>query len=143
MPIPAFRDDGYLPNGLHVADEEEIGSRFAQPTERRQYLMGRVRRWISLAQSTGAYRLLIDGSFVTTKAEPGDVDAVVWLPDDFQEKLTAGRPDAAVLQRMLRTREPEALFAAYSHDTWRGWVEFFGRTREPDGRMKGIIEVKL
>jgi hypothetical protein len=26
---------------------------------------------------------------------------------------------------------------------WTEWVEFFSRTREPDGRRKGLVEVQL
>src|SRR5437016_5994677 len=68
MPIPAFRDDGYLPEGLHEASEEEVIARFGEPTPRREYLTGRLRRWLELARSVGARRLVLDGSFVTDKA---------------------------------------------------------------------------
>ena len=44
---------------------------------------------------------------------------------------------------MVRTREPKELFAAYSSETWDGWVEFFSGTREPDARRKGVVEVTL
>jgi len=44
---------------------------------------------------------------------------------------------------MVRTREPKELFAAYSSETWDGWVEFFSGTREPDARRKGVVEVVL
>lgn len=69
MAIPGFREDGYLPEGLHLADEDEVEDRFGQSTPRRVYLMGRVRRWLQLARAVGARRLLIDGSFVTRKPE--------------------------------------------------------------------------
>jgi hypothetical protein len=143
MPIPAFRDDGYLPEGLHTAREEEIVVRFGESTPRRAYLMGRLQRWLELARAVGARRFFIDGSFVTQKEEPGDIDAVVWLPDDFQLQTATGRPEAIELQEMLMTRMPEELFAAHSLELWRGWMEFFGRTREADGRRKGIVEVEL
>src|SRR5438128_9699568 len=32
MPIPAFQADGYLPEGVHMATEEEVTARFGQAT---------------------------------------------------------------------------------------------------------------
>ncbi len=143
MPIPTFRAGGYLPEGLHEASEDEVITRFGASTPRRVYLMGRLRRWLDLARAVGARRFFIDGSFVTEKAEPGDVDAVVWLPDGFREQVSAGQSEAIELQSMVRAREPKELFAAYSSEMWGGWVEFFSGTREPDARRKGVVEVVL
>jgi hypothetical protein len=86
---------------------------------------------------------LIDGSFVTAKAEPDDIDAVVLLPVDFREQLGRSDPLAMELEEMLLTRRPEELFAAEDAADWNDWVEFFSRTREPDGRRKGLVEVNL
>ena len=38
-----------------------------------------VRRWLALCRRIGARRFLLDGSFVTVKPEPDDIDAVVLL----------------------------------------------------------------
>ncbi len=81
--VPDFRDDGYLPEGLHLATEAEITFRFGTSTKQRRRLALRLRRWIELAQRIAAHRLFVDGSFVTSNPEPSDVDAVVWLADDF------------------------------------------------------------
>jgi hypothetical protein len=88
-------------------------------------------------------RLLLAGSFVTSKPDPSDVDAVVLLPDDFSELVDQGIHDALELSTMLISRHPEEIFAAEDERDWYTWVDFFSRTREPDGRSKGIIEVKL
>jgi hypothetical protein len=143
MPVPAFREDGYLPEGLHEASEEEVAARFGASTSHRAFLMERLRRWLELARVVGARRFFIDGSFVTGKAAPGDVDAVVWLPDSFREQVSTGRPEAVELQTMITAREPKELFAAYSVEMWDGWLEFFSGTRELDARRKGVVEVAL
>jgi hypothetical protein len=44
---------------------------------------------------------------------------------------------------MLRTREPKELFAAEDEEDWWEWFGFFSRTREANGRYKGLIEVAL
>jgi hypothetical protein len=86
---------------------------------------------------------LIDGSFVTAKEAPNDVDAVVLLPGDFERQVENGIEAAIALEEMLLTREPEEIFAAEDQGDWNEWVEFFGRTREADGRRKGLVEVHL
>ena len=141
--IPAFRPDGYLPVGLHTASEPELTFRFGSSNPRRRRLALRLRRWIELARETRARRLLIDGSFVTSVKEPNDVDAVVLIADDFQRQVDKGLPAAMEFEQMLLTRRPEEIFAAEDEVDWNEWVEFFSRTREADGRRKGLMEVEL
>jgi len=86
---------------------------------------------------------LVDGSFVTAKQAPNDIDAVVLLPADFQAQVEHGSESALELERMLLSRHPEELFAAEDDADWNDWVEFFSRTREADGRRKGLVEIEL
>ena len=37
----------------------------------------------------------------------------------------------------------EEIFAAEDEPDWDEWVEFFSRTREADGRHKGLVEIRL
>jgi len=141
--IPKFRDDGYLPEGFHVASEADVTFRFGTDTSRRKRLALRLRRWIELSRSISANRLFVDGSFVTSKPEPNDVDAVVWLPDNFVELVSNGNLEAMELESMLLNRHPEEIFAAEDRRDWDDWLEFFSRTRESDGRRKGIVEITL
>jgi len=141
--IPDFRDDGYLPEGLHVATDAEITFRFGTHTPRRKRLALRLRRWIELSRAVSAKQLSVDGSFMTAKPEPNDVDAVVWLPDDFAQRVSSGQSEAIELETMLLTRHPEEIFAAEDRRDWDDWLEFFSRTREADGRRKGVVEVEL
>jgi hypothetical protein len=141
--IPPFRVDGYLPEGLFPATEAEVTFRFGASTRRRRRLAMRLRRWIELGRQVGAHRLLVDGSFVTAKANPDDVDAVILLPQDFEQQIDQGNEPALDLEEMLLTRRPEEIFAAEDEADWNEWVEFFSRTREADGRRKGLVEVRL
>jgi hypothetical protein len=141
--IPAFRADGYLPEGLYLATEAEVTFRFGASTPRRKRLALRLRRWIELIRQVGGKRLMVDGSFVTAKPDPNDIDAVVLLPPDFERLIEQGREPALELERMLVSRHPEEIFAAEDESDWNDWVEFFGRTREADGRRKGLVEIEL
>ena len=98
---------------------------------------------MELARAVGARRLLIDGSFVTAKEEPNDIDAVLLIPPNFAELLDRGVEAALELEEMLLTRQPEEMFAAEDDADWQAWCDFFGRTRELDGRRKGLVEIVL
>ena len=117
--------------------------RFGAATPRRRQLALRLRRWIELASGVSAKRFLVDGSFVTAVDDPADVDAVVWLDDDFSTQVSRGDIAAVELEMIVLTRRPEEIYAADNQRDWDDWVEFFSRTREPDGRRKGLVEIEL
>lgn len=88
-------------------------------------------------------RLLVDGSFVTDKSRPGDVDAVVFLPPDFDDRIARGDEAAAELYALWTERLAKDLFPAHDESEWRRWTKFFMRTRELDRRRKGVVEIIL
>ena len=143
LAIPQFRPDGYLPDGVYLASEAETLFRFGSANRKRRGWAIRLRHWINLARQVGARRFLVDGSFVTAKAQPRDVDAVLLLPPDFEDQVERADEAALELEAMLLTRFPEEIFAAEDETDWNDWIEFFGRTREADGRRKGLVEVEL
>ncbi len=87
--------------------------------------------------------MLLDGSFVTARKLPGDVDAVLLVPSNYDELLERGDEAALELEEMFLTRRPEELFAAEDQEDWDAWLDFFTQTREADKRRKGVVEIQL
>lgn len=87
--IPDFNDDGYLPPGIHLATVDEISDRFGHDSELRQVQMESLVWMIELAQRAGAMRIVINGSFVTDKLEPNDIDCVLLIGKQFPLDETA------------------------------------------------------
>ena len=141
--IPAFRPDGYLPEGIHKCTEADLRPRFGSQNRRRRRLAVRIGNWLKLGKAVHARRLLIDGSFVTAKEEPDDVHAVILLPSDFKRQVDQGIEAALELEQMFLTRQPEEIFAAEDETDFGSWCEFFSRTRGTDGRRKGLLEIAL
>ena len=79
--IPEFNDDGYLPPGLHLATFEEIAERFGQETEIRQAQIQSLGWLLDIVHRGGVVRLVVNGSFVTDRPEPNDVDCVLLLAE--------------------------------------------------------------
>ena len=143
MALPEFQLDGFLPAGIHLCNEPELIQRFGTSNLIRRRLGLRVQTWLALARAIRAKRFLVDGSFVTAKEEPNDVDAVIWLPDNFPDQVALHEEPAESIQRMLMTRYPEELLAAWSQKHWDHWVAFFSQTTDPKCSTKGLVEVRL
>lgn len=141
MPIPALDENGLLPPGLHLAGMSEIEDRFGKSTPRRQELFARLRMFVDLARHCGALRIFVNGSFVTAKPEPGDVDVVVWTSEKYFELLEQADHQAVLLEEMFDRRIPEEAFWVDAEWKWNGWLEFFSRVRENLNKRKGPVEV--
>ena len=88
--IPEFTDLpgapwSVLPVGIHQASLSAVADRFASNARRHRLFGGLVRASGNLADA-GCKRLLLDGSFVTSKPWPGDYDAC-WDPSGVDREL--------------------------------------------------------
>src|SRR4051794_32190920 len=84
MTIPDFFDDYHLPNGIHECTFEEI-------EEKLLFTDSRARKWSQFNSMLNRMRelgirpkkVLINGSFVTKREKPGDVDFAAFIPPDI------------------------------------------------------------
>ncbi len=141
--IPKFTAGGLLPQGVHPATLEEVSERFGG-NERRQQLLAGLVEALRLLRVAGCRRVYIDGSFVTFKELPNDVD-VCWdisgvNPDaldpvffDFEDGRAAQK--ARFRAEFFPAQVPEGL-------TGRTFLDFFQTDKETGG-PKGIIELEL
>src|SRR5712692_10407413 len=130
--IPQFNDYGYLAPGIHHAPLEEIATRFGQESELRQAQMESVRWLVDLARRAGVLRIVVNGSFVTDKLEPNDVDCVLLIGPDFPQ-------DAAAEAEMLAGLP----FINLELVDLEGFQLFTERTFATDRNLvpKGMVEV--
>jgi hypothetical protein len=73
MSIPPFNELGYLPPGIYEITWAELMERFATNSQRLRLATGLAVALRKLAVA-GCRRVLIGGSFVTTKEHPNDFD---------------------------------------------------------------------
>ncbi len=132
--IPVLNDDGYLPPGIYSATLEEISARFGQESELRQVQMQSLRWLVDLARRAGVRKIVVNGSFVTDKLEPNDVDCVLLLGPGFPQELAAESELIAGLPFINLELVDEVAFR-----------QFTERTYATDRNLvpKGMVEVIL
>jgi len=74
MGIPALQTNGELPPGEHQASLAEVEAMYGSSTDRRKLLMRGLREAASNFEMSGVRTLWIDGSFITDKEAPNDID---------------------------------------------------------------------
>lgn len=149
MPIPIFSKAGLLPPGVHHATIDEVEERFGRGSSRRTKLYAKLARFLAEVRSFQIFdSIFIDGSFVTDKPNPGDIDVVLVGPSD-QLRLFATRGDAMRLDphRIKREYEVHLFIQPPPHRM----TDFFQTIRAEDAlernvpphTKRGIIEVTL
>jgi len=86
LPIPSLNEHGLLPDGLHECTAEEVRATFGvfNASDRRPRLFRDLERYLSEVQAAGIGKyLVVDGSFVTHKPDPSDIDVLLVLRDDL------------------------------------------------------------
>ncbi len=81
MPIPFFNETGELPDGEYDVSLDAIENRFGCANEQRRLLMQGLRAAAVNLSKANVRKLWIDGSFVTNKEHPNDIDGV-WETND-------------------------------------------------------------
>jgi hypothetical protein len=142
MAIPEFDEVGQLPPGVHTASWAEVRERFGG-TARRQELLAGLARVLALFAEVGCRRVWLDGSFVTSKADPGDFDLAWDLAGVALDGLARRDPplDPLLPDRVAQVRRYGGECFAVSEPFTSGVVANFRRDRL--GREKGIVTIAL
>lgn len=141
MTIPTFQENGELPPGEHQASLGEVNTVFGSSNERRRFLMRGLHEAVNNFKLAGVETLWIDGSFITDKEEPNDIDGCwEYTPTVSIEKLD---PCFLGSREAMKRKYGLDFFIANIIEAGSGlpFPKFFQVNR--DGNPKGIIIVKL
>jgi hypothetical protein len=144
--IPQFDGRGLLPAGVHSAVWEEVVGRFGW-NERRRRLLGGLEEALKGPgglKAAGCRRVYLNGSFVSDKQQPNDIDVcwdVAGVEPDTLDPVFFDFADGRAAQK---ARFGAEFFPASLPEgvTGRTFLEFFQTDRET-GESKGIIELVL
>ena len=138
-----------LPAVLHEAmTQDEIRERFGvfQQSDRRPRLFARLIELLAAMRASELFdALLIDGSFVTAKPAPNDIDLVgILRPSHDLERELPMFQYALVSRSLLRRRFGfDVLVAKPESAAYTRYVDFFSRVREAPEMRKGLLRLRL
>lgn len=121
---------------------EKVILQGALATQRRIKLYSGLRDYLQALTGTGVrVEVWIDGSFCTTKPEPGDVDIVIFLHADSADQLEKDSPnglDVLVDTELTLLRYEVELYVEIFGDDikasyWRGKFGFYADNTTPKG----------
>ena len=145
MPSPSFTESGDLPVGVHRAAMAEVGERFGSATPKRRRVFLRLERLYALARSTGhLFRIVVFGSFVTTKPDPNDVDVFLLMADSFDVSTATGETRLLFDHLAADAHFGASVFWLRRQAAFDGEdaaVEYWQIKR--DGQRRGIVELDL
>jgi hypothetical protein len=137
--IPEFDENGNLPPGIHNTNLSEVEKRFGGSQSRKRSLLIKSLKQFVNAVKRYADEIYIDGSFITSKTSPGDVDILVIFP----AKLISDQ-QFLININILRNRLKSDLhvftfFLGFNEAEMDKMMEWF--THDRDGNPKGIIRL--
>lgn len=90
MPIPELNQNGLLPTGVHDCTLAEIAGFFGANAHRKRLCQNLVACLEQDIRPLFSHPILVDGSFVTDKDEPEDIDIVLDLKEASDEQKWQG-----------------------------------------------------
>lgn len=141
--IPVFKSNGLLPPGIHQGNWNEFKRRFGGTPHRRKLLSGLETAARNL-KVAGCQRIFINGSFVTSKEQPNDFDALWDIEGVDPEKLDPAFLDFSKRRAAQKDKYLGEFFPAQMIETGTGrlFLDFFQIDKET-ATPKGIVEINI
>lgn len=148
MPLPAFREDGWLPEGHHTCSWEEIVERFGgHPGSHREQVTHGLLTWRHELKAKGISGwMLLDGSYISAKENPSDFDTLLVL-DEEARKILENDIEARGLLDYSEGKNRGFDLLYYFAATVRDYPSLVGLDvwdrDKTTGVLKGVLEVGL
>ncbi|MFW0717600.1 DUF6932 family protein [Pedobacter sp. N23S346] len=145
--IPLFDEEGYLPSGIYEASLTKFEAHFSTNLVRKNIFQGFL-RLIADLKKVGCGTVFVDGSYVTRKEYPKDID-VCWDDRGLDLNLViAALPILWDLQhpRDRQQRQYRAdVFPAFvtENGSKKMFLDFFQQIKGEEHKQKGIIKINI
>ena len=151
--IPDFID-GVLPDGVHTCTLEEVAERFGrfQGSDQRPKLTEALKRYIKEVRSLGvATAVIIDGSYVTIKVQPSDIDMILVLRENVARRQEVAPTEYNVQSKGMvkKLYGFDIRSAAPDDPDYVDYLEWFLQVRPDDPgvrtsrKTKGVLRIDL
>lgn len=143
-----FDATGWLPEGVVDATLDEIVQELGRFTvnDRRPKLVKKLQAYVEeLQQWKVATEIYIDGSFVSARHEPNDIDVILYLRADFVARGDSWKPTEInlVSKRFVRKQYEIDLWPVIDDAGCEAMQRVFVGKKPPLVGTKGILRVRL
>ena len=149
MAIPVLREDGWLPEGHWLADWSEVTQAFGgSEGSHRAKQLRLLLEWRDSVQSAGiSGRLLLNGSFVSSKEDPGDVDALLVFDESTEALLEQDVGARELLNHSSMKRSGFGDLFCFAESTVQAFpkwcrLDMFDVDKK-SGLTKGVLELRV
>ncbi len=141
--IPPFAPTGELPPGIHWSDWSELELRFGF-SSRRQTLLTGLKQGLIALKTAGCATAYIDGSFVSSKLDPGDADVCYEIAGMRGKLLDPVLLDFSNARAAQKAKYGSEFFPAEAAAAPNGtqYLEFFQLSKNGKNK-KGIVALDL
>jgi len=115
-------------------------------SDRRPQLFARLEAFLFEAKASRlVVSVVVDGSFVTAKPDPNDIDLIIVVAaeHDFLAEVSPAGYNVLSKQRIRRRFGFDLLVAREGSVEYRDWTDFFQQVRLEPSQRKGILKVRL
>lgn len=147
---PTLNVNGLLDPGIYELSLPQIEVLFGrfQRTDRRIDLF---RRLSELVDDVGAHafarRLIVDGSFVTSKDEPSDIDMIFVVEKGtlpLRPTINPYEYNALSSRRLKKKYDFDVLVVPEQSEAYEHYIEYFSRVKDgPEDVRKGLVRLEL
>jgi hypothetical protein len=151
MPIPPFNEDGLLPVGLHDCTFRDLDDRFGRDqwvgnrlSSQRSKLFSLFQDYLSkLRKELEVAEVIIDGSFVTAKPDPNDIDLIVVMAEkhDFGQELRPFEYNLLSARRVQQSHKFDLRVVPFGGQAYHEAVEFFSRVKDYPRVLKVLLRI--
>ncbi len=136
-----LKKTGFLPAGIHPATWKELNDQFGFNEQRRMLLNG-LQKGLQLLKKYGCIEVYVDGSFVTTKPIPNDIDVCYDNSYMNWKKFIKDNPEFNDVKQGSKVQKEKYQSEFYAYNAFDDYiVQFFQFDR--DNNPKGIVKLSL
>ena len=143
--LPDLNKHGFLPEGVWDCSLVELSKRFAvfAESDKRIKLFQRLENLLEEVKKTGwIMEVIVDGSFVTDKKKPNDIDLILALMPEFEDAEISFWTSNLLDARKLGSKYKFDIFIEiYGSRGYKNKLDFFQDVRDSDLR-KGVVRLK-
>lgn len=142
----ALGSDGRLPPGVHELTLPDVKRMFGtfMSSDRRPRLFEKLEQLVELARRVSFVRyLIINGSFVTSVSEPGDIDLILVIDAAILTAASWSPMEYSLLssKRIRRNYPFDVLVAPETSQAFAEYLDLFARVKNQPGKTKGVVKL--